>query len=59
MKNKAVAKRRETRCEKPQCYECKGFCYMRNECPNKEKEEANEKQKAKEKEKKKEKKKSK
>lgn len=34
--------------EKPQCYECKGFGYMRNECPNFIKEEENHRKKEKE-----------
>lgn len=50
VKNKVLAKSSKKRNETLQCYQCKGFRYMENECLNLTKEEDNDK-KEKEKEK--------
>lgn len=48
---KVLDKRGEKRNKKPQCYKCKGFRNLRNECLDLIKEEVNDKKKEKEKEK--------
>lgn len=47
LNKKVLDKKGEKNNEISPCYECKGFKYMRNECPNLNKEEENDKKKKK------------